>query len=302
MARPDPAGRAPPGGFVRRARIAERPVRNPKRRSRTRPRQGAPRSPRTPCRAIPVPERRSYLTGPYALCTSRSRSRLPRLGTKSPNLGREAGVPGDARQLLVHRAHPRLERIPLDGTPFPAAAWYSGGTPSTMSTAAVPRTSKTCGGNAFVPTVRATFGFVFSAEAVGACGTGHSTNGAPVRWKRIGIARGKPSGPRYASRAGMPDCVSSCATGSLSTRATSCGCTMTSLWSRLHGRATLFGPEHVDRLTRSSRPHSLDPRGEDQAHAPAPCRGLRRGATVGARPILMQDSSHFQSVRVASSH
>ena len=203
MARPDPAGRAPPGGFVRRATIAERPARNPKRRSRTRPRQGAPRSPRTPCRAIPVPERRSYLTGPYALCTRRSRSRLPRLGTRSPNLGREAGVPGDARQLLVHRAHLRLERIPQVGSDtLSGRGEVFGRYASTMSTAAVPRASKTCGGNAFVPTVRATFGFVFSAEAVGACGTGHSTNGAPVRWKPIGIARGKPSGPRYASRAG----------------------------------------------------------------------------------------------------
>src|SRR5678816_4612466 len=78
-------------------------------------------------------------------------------------------------------------------TPFLDAARYSGGTPSTMSTAAVPRTSKTWGGNAFVPTVRVAFGFVFSAGTVGACGTVHRTNGAPVQWKPIGIARGKPS-------------------------------------------------------------------------------------------------------------
>ena len=42
-------------------------------------------------------------------------------------------------------------------TLFLDAARYSGGTPSTMSMAAVPRTSKTCGGNVFVSTVNATF-------------------------------------------------------------------------------------------------------------------------------------------------
>src|SRR6266403_5149208 len=61
-------------------------------------------------------------------------------------------------------------------TPFLDAARYSGGTPSTISMAAVPRTSKTCGGKAFVSTVNATFGFVFSADTLGACGSVQSTN------------------------------------------------------------------------------------------------------------------------------
>jgi hypothetical protein len=79
--------------------------------------------------------------------------------------------------LLVHRAHLRLKSIHWSGpTPFLDAARYSGGAPSTISMAAVPRTSKTCGGKAFVSTVNATFGFVFSAETLGACGTVQSTN------------------------------------------------------------------------------------------------------------------------------
>src|SRR4030095_1954276 len=61
----------------------------------------------------------------------------------------------------------------------------------------------------------------------------HSTNGLPFQWKPIGIARGNPSGPRYANRAGILDCMSSCASGSLSTRVTSCGCIVSSLRSQL---------------------------------------------------------------------
>src|SRR4030095_10678588 len=94
--------------------------------------------------------------------------------------------------------------------------------------AAVPRTSKTWGGKVFVSTVKATFGLAFSAETFGACGTVHSTNSAPFQWKPIGIARGNPSGPTYANRAGIFDCINSCANGSLSTRATSCCCIITS--------------------------------------------------------------------------
>ncbi len=52
--------------------------------------------------------------------------------------------------------------------------------------------------------------------------------------KPIGIARGNPSGPRYANRAGILDCISSCASGSLSTRVTSCGCIPASLRSQLY--------------------------------------------------------------------
>jgi hypothetical protein len=66
-------------------------------------------------------------------------------------------------------------------------------------------------------------------DTLGAFGTVQSTNSAPFQWKPIGIARGNPSGPTYANRAGILDCISSCANGSLSTRATSCCCIITSL-------------------------------------------------------------------------
>ena len=144
----------------------------------------------------------------------KSRLKVQQLGPKRCNL--------DASHLLVQRAHLRLKGIPLvRSNAFSDAARYSGGIPSTISTAAVPRTSKTWGGKAFVSTVKATFGFAFSADTLGASGTVQRTNSAPFQWKPIGIARGNPSGPIYANRAGILDCISSCAKGSLSTRATS---------------------------------------------------------------------------------
>src|SRR5262245_42069136 len=64
--------------------------------------------------------------------------------------------------------------------------------------------------------------------------TVQSTNSTPFQRKPIGIARGNPSGPRYANLAGILDCLSSCGNGSLSSRAISCGCTIASIRSLLH--------------------------------------------------------------------
>src|SRR4029453_18668936 len=108
----------------------------------------------------------------------------------------------------------------------------------------------------------------------------------------MGIARGNPSGPRYANRAGILDCISSWASGSLSTRVTSCGCILTSLPSRLYSmyrktqvtrspwRAAIRTssadheihdlPRHVDEL-----PHRLP----GQTHRD-PIRGQRRRARI----------------------
>ena len=150
----------------------------------------------------------------------KSRLKVQQLGPKRCNF--------DASHLLVHRRTCASKASHWSGpTPFLDAARYSGGIPSTISMAAVPRTSKTWGGKAFVSTVNATFGFAFSADTLGASGTVHRTNSAPFQWKPIGIARGNPSGPTYANRAGILDCISSCANGSLSTRATSCFCITT---------------------------------------------------------------------------
>src|SRR5438445_8191903 len=152
-------------------------------------------------------------------------------------------------------------------TPFLDAARYSGGIPSTISMAAVPRTSKTWGGKAFVSTVNATFGFAFSADTLGASGTVHRTNSAPFQWKPIGIARGNPSGPTYANRAGILDCISSCASGSPSTRVTSCGCILASSGlSLLNVSTCLVVPTKARRGGRPQEGGSV-PSGECQAHA-----------------------------------
>jgi len=67
----------------------------------------------------------------------------------------------------------------------------------------------------------------FQCRHFGGVGQVQRTNSAPFQWKPIGIARGNSSGPTYANRAGIFDCISSCANGSLRTRATSCCCIMT---------------------------------------------------------------------------
>src|SRR5215218_4850064 len=86
---------------------------------------------------------------------------------------------------------------PASPTIFLDPARYSGGTPSTTSTLAVPRTSSTCGGKVVVSIVSATLGFTCRARTFAACGGVQTTNSVPVQSKAIGIARGAPSRPVY---------------------------------------------------------------------------------------------------------
>src|SRR4030095_6471154 len=68
---------------------------------------------------------------------------------------------------------------------------------------------------------------------------------------------GNQSGPRYANRAGILDCMSSWASGSLSTRVTSCGCILTSLRSQLY---SMYRKTQVTRAPwrAAIRPSSAD--------------------------------------------
>ena len=76
-----------------------------------------------------------------------------------------------------------------------ASSRYSGGTPSTISMLAVPRTSSTWGGCVSVSMVSATFGFAASAFTLYAFGAVQTTICSPFQWNPIGITRGNPSNP-----------------------------------------------------------------------------------------------------------
>src|SRR6266545_6565366 len=70
--------------------------------------------------------------------------------------------------------------------------------------------------------VIATRGFCRSARTFADAGTVAMTSRDPSQWKGIGITRGPPSRPVYASRAGNDAPSSCCEYGLASTSATSC--------------------------------------------------------------------------------
>ena len=80
---------------------------------------------------------------------------------------------------------------------FLEAARYSSGTPSTISTVAVPRTSRAFASLGVLPTsiVTATSGRDGSARALGAVVAVQMTICSPFQWTPMGITRGRPSGP-----------------------------------------------------------------------------------------------------------
>src|ERR671932_2957001 len=70
---------------------------------------------------------------------------------------------------------------------------------------ATPRTRRALAGGPMTSMVRATFGRSASALTFGAVGAVQTTMSVPVHQNPIGITRGNPSGPAYASRAGSGD-------------------------------------------------------------------------------------------------
>src|SRR4051794_21432813 len=81
------------------------------------------------------------------------------------------------------------------GVTFLAPATYSGKTPSTSETAAVPRISSTFGGQtgALVSMVKATTGFAWSAATFAEPGIVPITSVTPFQLKPTGTTRGVPS-------------------------------------------------------------------------------------------------------------
>ena len=85
----------------------------------------------------------------------------------------------------------------------------------------MPRISRTFGGKALVSIVSATFGFVRSAATLADLDAVAITIRSPSVQKPIGIARGSPSTPMYAIRAGSGPFSSCWAYGLASTAAIS---------------------------------------------------------------------------------